>query len=62
MGIYFLRDLSDIEQVSEKFQCVYCDDSFEARGSLSAHYLEAHSNVFSAEELFMACSRHSHLT
>jgi hypothetical protein len=62
LGIYFLNDLPDIEQAKEKFDCVYCNHSFEARGPLSVHYLEAHSSAFSAEELMMACSRHSHLT
>ena len=62
MGIYFPREIWDLEnETKERFECVFCGHIFTFRTALSLHYFEAHASAFSAEELVMACSRHSHL-
>lgn len=59
MGIYFLIDLHGAEQ--EDWQCLYCERSFKERRTLNEHYVAAHEEAFSEEELNMARSRRSEL-
>jgi hypothetical protein len=61
LGIYFPKEIWDLESEKGRFQCVFCEHTFVARTALSLHYFETHAGAFSAEELVMACSRHSHL-
>lgn len=54
MGVNFMSDLKRVCQ--ENLRCLYCERSFEAKWELNAHYLSAHEDAFSAEELKMATS------
>jgi len=54
MGIYFLRDLGQIER--RLFQCLFCEVPFETRQLLNDHYLTDHAQAFTEPELKVARS------
>ncbi|GEM_PF-1368034 len=60
MGVYFLRDLGQIERVD--FQCLFCEVSLESRQMLNRHYLAEHAAAFTEEELTLARSRRAQLS
>ena len=49
MAIYFMKDLNAV--VKHDWHCLYCEHPFEGRTALSEHYLSAHKEAFSIEEL-----------
>jgi len=58
LGVYFLTSSTGPRR---GYQCLYCEGLFEGKRILDEHYLEAHEEAFSQEELDMARSRPSRL-
>lgn len=59
MPVYFLGDLKRPLPIT--MRCVYCDHLFKERQELNLHYLTAHEEAFSEEELLMAHSARANL-
>ena len=49
MGVYFFEGLQATQQ--QPLRCVYCEQPFGDRRALNEHYLSAHTQAFSEEEL-----------
>jgi hypothetical protein len=52
MGVYFAGDMWRAAQI--QLRCLYCEHPFKERQGLNEHYLSAHEEAFSEEELDMA--------
>jgi hypothetical protein len=52
MAIYFTRDFG--RPVIVEHRCLFCEQVFQMRQELNAHYLTAHESAFSDAELKMA--------
>lgn len=59
MAVYFVGDLR--RTIQADLRCLYCELSFKERNELNLHYLSAHEEAFSEEELSMARSRRANL-
>jgi len=51
MGVYFV---ADVQSAGKQIRCVFCESPFIDRDSLNEHYLTAHMEAFSEEELATA--------
>ena len=49
MGVYFFEGLQATQQ--QPLRCLYCEQPFGNRRALNEHYLSAHTQAFSEEEL-----------
>lgn len=49
MGVYFFEGLQAMQQ--QPLRCLYCEQPFGNRRGLNEHYLSAHTQAFSEEEL-----------
>lgn len=54
MGVYFVGAAQSTQK--QTIRCLFCECPFEDRGMLNEHYLTAHIEAFSEEELRTAYS------